>query len=132
MKRILIVDRDQAYRKYITEVLQTHGLSQIAEASTICQAKTFLQTNVQTSSGAIDLIMTGFALDDGNAERLIEVAKELQPSAKIILVTGYDVEAIRNYGFDMTTVDTYIYKLDVGADLPNILRTMGIIQPALV
>src|SRR4051812_40737927 len=83
MKRILLVDDDRAVLRLVQDVLI--GSADIVVALSAFQAaKNYLSLNLP------DVIITDVRLGDFNGLQLVILAKQMNPSIRAIVMTGFD------------------------------------------
>ena len=88
---VAIVEDDEMLRFLLRETVRASGCSVVGLAGTVSQAQKVL------AESAPDILITDFALtgaEDGL--QLIETAKRHNPGITTILVTGWDVEVLRD------------------------------------
>ena len=94
---ILVVEDDEALRKLITALLASSGYK-VLEAADGHQALRVVQkTNEQ-----IDLLLTDMLMPAMSGIELSEQLKELQPQAKVLLMSGYAGDLIQRYRLSTT------------------------------
>jgi len=81
MKSILIVDDDDLLREMLGEILRMEGY-EVSEAS---DGKSALQ---HAKSKVFDIVTLDVALQEEDGRALVDPIRELQPTAKIFLLTG--------------------------------------------
>lgn len=96
--RILIVEDDQAFAKMLSSYL-TRNFYEITLAHSGVEAREKLKTS------SFNLIITDLQLPDDSGLSLLDYSKEINPSLKVILITGFAevktaVEAIKKGAFD--------------------------------
>jgi len=84
---VLVVEDETAVRMLIVEVLEELGYRVLPAADDV-NALTYLR-----SAQRIDLLVSDFGLPGLNGRQLAEVARELRPDLRVLIVTGYAPEA---------------------------------------
>ncbi|MBO7084223.1 MAG: response regulator transcription factor [Bacteroidales bacterium] len=89
--KVLIVEDHPMYRVGMRMALRysQSGCEVAAEAENVRQAVDFLQEHGQET----DLILLDYYLPDGTANDVIGVAKSISPVTKVLLITGYQLDA---------------------------------------
>ncbi|ALM86316.1 ATP-binding protein [Bordetella sp. N] len=85
---VLVVDDDDMVRDLVTQVLSDAGYRTIAVGDAAA-AMTVLRGGVMP-----DLLLTDVGLPGLNGRQLADAARELQPSQKVLFVTGYAANAV--------------------------------------
>ncbi len=98
MPRVLLVEDDEALRLTQSLYLQREGFEAIAAAGRR-MAREHLQR------GAFDVVVTDLRLGEESGIDVLRDAKELQPGAEVLVITGYGsvqsaVEAMREGAYD--------------------------------
>jgi len=89
MKSILIVDDDDLLREMLGEILRMEGY-EVSEAS---DGKSALKLAKSKTFGVVTLDV---ALQEEDGRELVDPIRELQPKAKIFLLTGMDDPELKN------------------------------------
>lgn len=84
---VLVVEDETAVRMLIVEVLEELGY-RVLPAADDMSALTYLH-----SAQRIDLLVSDFGLPGLNGRQLAEVARELRPDLRVLIVTGYAPQA---------------------------------------
>lgn len=89
--KVLIVEDHPMYRVGMRMALRysQSGCEVAAEAENVRQAVDFLQEHGKET----DLILLDYYLSDGTANDVIGVAKSISPVTKVLLITGYQLDA---------------------------------------
>lgn len=89
--KVLIVEDHPMYRVGMRMALRysQSGCEVAAEAENVRQAVDFLQEHGKET----DLILLDYYLPDGTANDVIGVAKSISPVTKVLLITGYQLDA---------------------------------------
>jgi two-component system cell cycle response regulator len=109
MLNILHVDRSELFRSIMKELVYRCGHS--------CLSVSTIEAALQAiSTGAIDLVITALALDDGSGEILIkELASDDRRMIPAIVVTSTDSLELRERLFSLGVVD-YLMKQEVSEE----------------
>jgi diguanylate cyclase (GGDEF)-like protein len=84
-QRVLVVDDDPAARSAIARGLQRFGYA-VVQAGSASDAMQIMRQN----GHAVDLVVTDIVMPDTGGFRLMEMIRELHPSARAVYVSGYD------------------------------------------
>ena len=89
--KVLIVEDHPMYRVGMRMALRysQSGCEVAAEAENVQQAVDFLQEHGKET----DLILLDYYLPDGTANDVIGLAKSISPVTKVLLITGYQLDA---------------------------------------
>lgn len=89
--KVLIVEDHPMYRVGMKMALRfsESGCEVAAEAENVRQAVDYLQEHGKE----IDLILLDYYLPDGTGKDVIGVAKSVSPMTKVLLITGYNLDA---------------------------------------
>lgn len=89
--KVLIVEDHPMYRVGMRMALRysQSGCEVAAEAENVRQAVDFLQEHGKET----DLILLDYYLPDGTANDVIGLAKSISPVTKVLLITGYQLDA---------------------------------------
>lgn len=91
LKCVLIVDDEEAVLSVLSKSLKKLGAGyKVVTASDGYQAITLLQQQ------ACDLVITDYKMDGMNGLELIEVIHDLQPHARVILMTAYGSDSVEH------------------------------------
>lgn len=88
-KTVLVVDDEQDTLTYIKDALETQGYRVFAADNPAYGLELF-----QAVSGTIDVVITDLVMPVMNGAELTKTAKNIQPSVKVIGISGFDSEAI--------------------------------------
>ncbi len=94
--RILIVDDEPTFRKYLADALREVGY-------TIITAPNGMESIKEIKEKKPDIVLTDMILPDISGLKILELTKEFSPSTDVIMITGY------------ATMDTAIRALKMGA-----------------
>jgi PAS domain S-box-containing protein len=90
---VLVVDDEATIRTVVTEVLQKNGYKPI-EASDARAGLQILQSRTR-----VDLLVADVGLPGGiNGRQMVDVARRLRPSLKVLFITGYAENAVLSHG----------------------------------
>lgn len=120
-KRVLVVDDDQDFRRYLTDCLEAEGMSCVT-ASSVAEALEALERN-QVSVLLVDWFL------DHVATQVVRTARSISPLMPIIVMSG------RSYNVKMDALladaDEFLEKNVGGSALANrVKRWMGRLQAA--
>lgn len=101
MKHVLLIDDEEKLRQLTARIITLEGFD-VVEADSLKAAQKKLL------NGEFDVVICDVKLPDGNGVDFIEVIKEKQPFAEVILLTAYGniadgVQSIKNGAFDYIT-----------------------------
>ena len=89
-ENILVVDDDRDVLNFIRDILETHGYSVIPANNSLTAVDTF-----RNLSGKIHLVITDIVMPLMEGDELIKNLREIKPDIKIIVVSGYSNETVR-------------------------------------
>lgn len=120
-KRVLVVDDDQDFRRYLTDCLEAEGISCVT-ASSVAEALEALERN------QISVLLVDWFLDHVATE-VVRTARSMSPLMPILVMSG------RSYNVKMDALladaDEFLEKTVGGSTLANrVKRWMGRLQAA--
>ena len=115
-KRILVADDDKNMRFLLSYFLTTEGFEVVTAIDGAEAWKIFLED-------AYDLVITDFQMPGINGLRLAANIKELRPATTVILMSGFDLDQIRETS-ESQNIDHFLPKPFKGNEMREIvLRT---------
>ncbi|MDX6749977.1 response regulator [Geminicoccaceae bacterium 1502E] len=81
--RLLLVDDDAPLRRNLVRALEREGFEVVTAAS-------LKEAHAVAAETAPDYAVVDLNLEDGHGMQLIDTLKELRPSCRIVILTGYD------------------------------------------
>lgn len=109
--RVLVVEDEDAVRLLISRVLEKRGY-RVTALTDGAQALEFIQER----KGGIDLVIADLMLPKINGASIAEQIRQLDPQAKIILISGYMDHGLEDSGIDFLqkpfTPSTLIEKVE--------------------
>lgn len=121
MKKILLVDDEPAIRFAFDRMLNSSQIT-VDTAMNVIEAKRLLLVN-RYSAVITDLRLTGTTTMDGF--EIIKESKALQPDCKVIVITAYGGEEIKNTVLAMGA-DSYLEKPVLVKTVTDLLKSMQI------
>ncbi len=94
-ENILVVDDDKDVLNYIKDILETHGYSVMAASNSLIAIDIF-----QNFSSKIPLVITDVIMPLMEGNDLIKHLRKIKPEIKIIVVSGYSDENIKDAKID--------------------------------
>ncbi len=123
MRRILIVDDEEVILFAFSRVLRQDGVA-IDTAGSEEDAGNLLEQNRYDALVA-DLRLTG--VDDMDGLNVVQKARSLDPECKIIVMTAFGGEGIRQQVFDRGA-NFYLEKPVSASRMKEVLMSMGVLQ----
>ncbi|MDL2249088.1 two-component system alkaline phosphatase synthesis response regulator PhoP [Lachnospiraceae bacterium PF1-21] len=102
MYNILLVDDDREYIDTIKLAIATPGYRIVTEYNPIEALSRFTRESY-------DLVVTDYKMENIDGLRLIKTMKEIRPTVKIIMLTGYQAEDIEHIALNLK-VDFFLSK----------------------
>lgn len=121
-RNVLVVEDDPAVRDYLSDALVQLGAS-VTAVESVGEACTSLR------SSAFALVMTDLCLECGSEGLdVVRAARNLVPSARIVLYSGYDLDAVAQEAED-AGVDEILRKPFGLKELNRLLDDLGLARP---
>lgn len=108
--RVLIVDDDDLVRWALGESLKDSGCT-VSEARDGCEAI----SAVMDAKEPFDVVVLDYSLPDCCDLRLLNSLRHLSPSSRVIMVTGYDTQAVAQGALSMGACEVVPKPFDVAA-----------------
>jgi DNA-binding NtrC family response regulator len=88
MARILVVDDENLIRWSLGQSLRKHGYE-------VCCAADAAAATRAVQEGPFDLVISDVRLPDGDGVDLMKDLRPVQPEAKVVVITAYDMDDVR-------------------------------------
>jgi DNA-binding NtrC family response regulator len=107
---VLIVDDDDLVRWALGESLKDSGCT-VREARNGCEA----MSAVMSADEPFDVVVLDYALPDSCDLRLLNALRHVSPESRVIMVTGYDTQAVAQGALALGASDVVPKPFDVSA-----------------